>query len=206
MKPITDYDDDKYRCKKVLLKDRFYRALDDLVRSFKAVGFVTSEGKLSTKCGKSDGYFRMCRKMKHMPNYDVITKLSNYIAIFLSKTDFDESFFDRDKIVKHFTYLRKELEQVKRTIALQFPAYMDLDKTIDLNLKETDEELKLEEEYNKWIGHICFLWNDKEEDGQYRILKRICGAYFYSDYWAVPFKHCRPARRDEIKFYEEEDK
>lgn len=60
---------------------------------------------------------------------------------------------------------------------------------------------------SKWIGCLCWFWDDKEELAVLGELASIYGpGYLYnkkSNATTLGYEHCRPVRRDEVKFVED---
>lgn len=58
---------------------------------------------------------------------------------------------------------------------------------------------------SEWIGCLCWFWDAKEECAVIGVLQKIFGSscrYYRKQDTAVGYEHCRPVRRDEIKFVE----
>ena len=57
---------------------------------------------------------------------------------------------------------------------------------------------------SKWIGCLCWMWNDNEKSARLRILESIGeDKNFPFEADDEFFKHCRPATKDGIKFVED---
>lgn len=60
---------------------------------------------------------------------------------------------------------------------------------------------------SKWIGCLCWFWGDEKERAVLGELAKIYGpGYLYykkNNATTVGYEHCRPVRRDEIKFVED---
>lgn len=58
-----------------------------------------------------------------------------------------------------------------------------------------------------WIGCLCWFWDDKKESPILGELDSIygvsCRYHRKNNAITVGYEHCRPARRDEIKFVED---
>lgn len=59
---------------------------------------------------------------------------------------------------------------------------------------------------SEWIGCLCWFWDAKEECAVIGVLQKIFGSscrYYRKQDTAVGYEHCRPVRRDEIKFLDD---
>lgn len=60
---------------------------------------------------------------------------------------------------------------------------------------------------SEWVGCLCWFWDDKEEGAILGELDSIygvsCRYHRKNNVITVGYDHCRPVRRDEIKFVED---
>lgn len=74
------------------------------------------------------------------------------------------------------------------------------EKQVDeLQMKKTSDPFA---EQRKWIGKLCWFWDNKKEDGFYCVLGRIDKddeyPYVRQGYWDARYKHCEPVSEDLI--------
>lgn len=88
---------------------------------------------------------------------------------------------------------------------------IDVEEFKDISWDKCYIELEPELDYGKWIGCLCWFWNDEVEKED----NKEMGTLLYiknedeidADYMFVydngDARHCRPVRRDEVTFAEE---
>lgn len=73
-------------------------------------------------------------------------------------------------------------------------------------LSDTWEEYIEPIDYSKYIGCLCWFWDDLEEEKTIGILEYISNDNFpYNCIANLSYKHCRPVKPEEIKFYKEKE-
>lgn len=73
--------------------------------------------------------------------------------------------------------------------------------------KEAKDCIYVLEEPEKWIGRLCWLWDEDDvEDRRVSVgvLKGITsGGKYLDSYHTASWSHCRPVKPDEVQFVEE---
>ena len=80
---------------------------------------------------------------------------------------------------------------------------IEIEEFKDKELKECI--LEKEPNYEEWIGYLCWFYDEESEQPQISVLKKIVDecSHPYLSNGNCQYKHCRPVRPSEIKFFEE---
>ena len=62
------------------------------------------------------------------------------------------------------------------------------------------------EDYESMVGCVGWFWDGDEDNRSFGVLSRYCNGDGFPFYYGNnPFKHFRPAKKSELKFWEESD-